>query len=110
MIMKKLPTLAAFLFGMLGLALLAAAAFPPRHSRVLDPAMITPWRSLAYGVDLGASSSWLYELPFDSANGDRSNLALFENGKPLGPAHASHATIEASGRGAYSHWNDILVF
>lgn len=33
-----------------------------------------------------------------------SPLRLFENGKPLGPAHASHTDIRTLGRGRYSHW------
>lgn len=43
----------------------------------------------------------------------RSNLQLLENGKPLGPAHALHDTIRATGLGAYSHWGlsgSILQF
>jgi len=40
----------------------------------------------------------------------RSTLRLFENGKPLGPAHASHADIREKGRGRYSHWLTSLRF
>lgn len=39
-----------------------------------------------------------------------SPLLVYENGAPLGPAHASHAVIRNSGSGAYSHWKDDLYF
>ncbi len=41
----------------------------------------------------------------------RSPLALFEAGRPLGPAHSLHHTIREEGRGRYSHWrigHDLL--
>jgi 2-polyprenyl-3-methyl-5-hydroxy-6-metoxy-1,4-benzoquinol methylase len=37
-------------------------------------------------------------------------IRLFENDAPLGPSHALHADIRASGGGAYSHWSDDLYF
>ncbi len=42
-------------------------------------------------------------------DGDRtthngSGLLLFENGRPLGPAHALHEDIRRKGGGRYSHW------
>lgn len=39
-----------------------------------------------------------------------SELALFEDGQPLGPAHTLHADISAQGGGCYSHWEDGLWF
>jgi hypothetical protein len=36
----------------------------------------------------------------------RSPVCLFEDGAPLGPAHSLHASIRASGSGAYSHWRN----
>jgi hypothetical protein len=43
----------------------------------------------------------------------QSNLQLIENGKPLGPAHALHDTVQTVGLGAYSHWGiggELLQF
>lgn len=34
----------------------------------------------------------------------RSPIQLYENDKPLGPAHSVHADIGTTGRGRYSHW------
>lgn len=40
----------------------------------------------------------------------RSPLRLFEDGRPLGPAHALHADIRLHGSGRYSHWGDSILF
>jgi hypothetical protein len=36
----------------------------------------------------------------------RSPFLLFENDRPLGPAHSEHAEIREHGHGRFSHWND----
>jgi len=57
-----------------------------------------------------------YFLVLNQPGGDtmdspqRSTLQLFENGKPLGPAHSLHADIRSSGQGRFSHWIDHLYF
>jgi len=43
-----------------------------------------------------------------SSGGNVSNVVLYENGKPLGPAHSVHNTIRTVGNGAYSHWRNSL--
>jgi predicted O-methyltransferase YrrM len=48
--------------------------------------------------------------PSDNMEGDFSNLELFEDGKPLGPAHSKHKLIREQGRGAYSHWRGQILF
>jgi hypothetical protein len=40
----------------------------------------------------------------------RSPLRLFEDDRPLGPSHSLHTHIRNTGRGAYSHWRDDLMF
>lgn len=40
----------------------------------------------------------------------RSPLLLFEDGRPLGPAHTLHSEIRAYGMGRYSHWGSVLYF
>jgi hypothetical protein len=50
-------------------------------------------------------------LPGDSASAPRaSGLQLFEDGVPLGPAHAPHDVIRHQGRGSFSHWERALHF
>lgn len=40
----------------------------------------------------------------------KSLLALFEDGRLIGPAHQIHQLIMTHGRGAYSHWGRSLIF
>jgi SAM-dependent methyltransferase len=40
----------------------------------------------------------------------RSRLMLYEDGVPIGFAHAPHSHIEKYGCGRYSHWADGLIF
>lgn len=39
-----------------------------------------------------------------------SSLMLFEDGRPLGPAHAPHDEMRALGGGRFSHWGAHLYF
>ena len=41
---------------------------------------------------------------------DASRIRLLEDGKPLGPAHASHEDVRRLGAGCYSHWFDHVFF
>ena len=41
---------------------------------------------------------------------DRSPVVLYEDGKPLGPAHTLHADISKLGHGRFSHWGKIIIF
>src|SRR5436853_5305763 len=54
------------------------------------------------------STLFPYTTLFRSAR--RSRLRLMEDGKPLGPAHASHDDIRSHGGGLFSHWGDDLYF
>lgn len=57
-----------------------------------------------------AVNSMLASIADSNDSPKRSPLRLFENGKPLGPWHALHLRIRASGNGAYSHWQNQLLF
>lgn len=76
----------------------------------------SPLRSLSPPYRALSGAQWVASLPADVDEPDgahpcrQSRLALFENGDPLGPAHSSHADIEALGGGRYSHWQDGLRF
>ena len=45
----------------------------------------------------------------DQAAAQRSPLILYEDEKPLGPAHSLHHEVEYIGRGRYSHWKDVGI-
>ena len=45
----------------------------------------------------------------DDPAAQRSPLILYEDDKPLGPAHSPHEEVEHVGRGRYSHWKEIGI-
>ena len=55
---------------------------------------------------------WVVEVPefLPSDKEAASSLRLFENGRELGPGHASHDEVRRSGCGRYSHWGAALYF
>lgn len=60
-------------------------------------------------------SGYSYYLPLFASGGDNlststSNVTIYENGLPLGPAHSLHATVRTVGKGAFSHWRNSLYF
>jgi hypothetical protein len=55
--------------------------------------------------------AWTRDLADDDNDPERSPLVVYEDGKPLGPAHAFHSDIVANGGGRFSHWKGIgMVF
>ena len=77
-----------------------------------DSARFKPWpRSNPW------TKAYVFEVPeqdqlADSADDTfRSPLIVYENDKPLGPAHSGHEAVMKDGRGRYSHWKGLgLVF
>lgn len=70
---------------------------PPAFEEVLDPQKMRKEIGHAYQVSL------VHGSPSDQGGGV-SKLALFEDGKPLGPRNSPHAVIRTDGAGRYSHW------
>ena len=56
-----------------------------------------------WGVDVAVDGN-------DVEKNTLSTLRLYEDERPLGPAHAMHAEIEQHGAGRYSHWGRRLYF
>lgn len=46
----------------------------------------------------------------DKESGNRSQIILLEDGKPLGPARCLHADIRTRGEGRYSHWTRTALY
>jgi hypothetical protein len=68
----------------------------------------TPVGQFGYFVQL---QPWSVVRPFvidfdSSVRPKASALRLTEDGRPLGPSHADHASVGSEGRGRYSHWGD----
>jgi hypothetical protein len=69
--------------------------------------------SESYLIRLGQDARWarLFANSGDTPNDPRrSNLRLWVNGQPAGPAHTTHDDIRKHGGGRYSHWGDVLLF
>ncbi|HMN95813.1 MAG TPA: hypothetical protein PKC43_11980 [Phycisphaerales bacterium] len=92
------------------LATAYVAIRPPTIERRLASVTIEPhggraWRAAVPRIP------WPATFRTDSVNRPRaSGLLLFEDGVPLGPAHALHATVAEEGAGRYSHWGAHLIF
>lgn len=90
--------------------------FPYTHDNgVTEPAAVRARADLENArPDTG--HCWTVPLPAladvcdHSGAPSRSTLLLFEDDRPLGPAHASHQDVRDRGRGAYSHWGEQLYF
>jgi hypothetical protein len=81
-----------------GFLRIARAYLRPRYSAVVRG--FTPERGHCYLAPLPAHL--LSDRESSSA------IQVFENSRPLGPAHASHEDIRWIGKGRFSHWGDQL--
>ncbi len=88
------------------LAVGLAWLFAPTAHTEINPADIYPERGGAFITwpHLATPRGYVIETR------GYSRLLLFEDGKPLGPALASHNDIRDAGGGAYSHWGRSLYF
>ena len=59
-----------------------------------------------------SGNCWIADLPhiLPSDADSLSRVCLFEDGVPLGPAHARHDDIRQLGRGRFSHWGSQIYF
>ena len=52
------------------------------------------------------SDDYLFSAVADTSDDTtRSTIMIYEDGKPLGPAHSSHADVGNIGLGRFSHWH-----
>lgn len=73
--------------------------------------------SLAPPFRRAGAAGWIADLPAElhgltdtNAEPYRSQLRLLEDGRPLGPPHCIHESIEKVGRGRYSFWDRVVYF
>jgi SAM-dependent methyltransferase len=64
------------------------------------------WKGAAWRFPLAR----LHELADSADNQRRSPVMVYENGEPLGLAHALHADIASLGGGRFSHWHGEILF
>ncbi len=93
-------------------ATLVALTFHGLYVRaVLSPGIVGPFGGSAYIAGLPKAIPPLFSGSGDDVpGGSWSDLRMTEDGRPLGPSHASHAQIRTEGAGAYVHWGEDVVF
>lgn len=97
--MIRMVALSVLIAGLIVGLLSCAQAQEPKRYRI-PPDVMRPEIGFAYtaGMDFGE------EGDRGTPGADDSQLLLFEDGRPLGPAHSLHAAIREQGGGRYSHW------
>ena len=98
--------------GALAILWIVFEAWIPDRVAVIRPADIRPERGCAYVVEaLRPKSRRLAMIEADGVGAIRgSRLIITENGHLLGPGSAMHDDIRQAGRGAYSHWENVVYF
>ena len=96
-----------------------AVYFEHTYVRHPDP---PNWNQISGPFAHEGGYSWAFVMPreFDATADTavdlkRSTMQLYEDGKPIGPAHARHVDIANLGGGRYSHWRvpggaSVLIF
>lgn len=96
---------------MLHIGWMILVAHPPSLSYVLPNSTVAPESGFAFVVPIPSQMRTGYMLPTDTnERPDGSWLTVFEDGRPLGPAHSLHSDIRAKGGGRFSHWGQSLLF
>jgi hypothetical protein len=92
-------------------AVLGVIWFTPSFKASIAASSISAEAGAAYVAAVPFERNFLYVLSADGmAAPHRSQLALLEDGKVLGPAHSPHALIRERGAGRYSHWAGSIIF
>jgi hypothetical protein len=113
---RRLPLVAEIFLLLFSFSIAAAwldFEFRPRTVQFsLATAQVMPERGRAYAVVVPkAGLRNFVEVDSDSPRAPQaSSLELYEDGRLLGPSHWSHNDIRDNGRGAFSHWNEVLLF
>lgn len=106
---EALPLWGALLFTGFALLLLVALAeagvFRGRGATSVSATEPIGGYGYSYAMGVDARRAWPLTIRSDhNERPARSSLSLYENGRPLGPAHTEHAAIVKDGGGAFSHW------
>ena len=76
----------------------------------VDKKDVVPLEGKAFQVRVVTPLGSLYAAGNTSGEPRRSTLTLYEDERPLGPAHVELKQIRSKGGGAYSHWGEALIF
>lgn len=110
----------SFVVALVSIYLIGVGTFLILTRRIVAPSFLRVFRALAYGpyagavtgIELESGHCYIAVLPgyLLSDLGSHSSLHLFEDDRALGPAHAPHDEIRASGGGRFAHWGPRLYF
>ena len=101
---------AILILSLLNGAALVAFLAAPKLEASINIRAITPDQGVAYIAPVEIHPRFPYVVLNDAVGAAPSSLELFEDGRPLGPAHAPHDAIRSSGAGRYSHWGTSIWF
>ncbi|WP_295392837.1 hypothetical protein [uncultured Thiodictyon sp.] len=96
----------------LALAIAGLSAAAPTIEKRLDSGRLTARGGQGFEMALGSLAAAPFSVPGDAvgdSHEQQSRLELFEDGRPLGPAHSLHQDVDSVGSGAYSHWGKALL-
>ncbi|HEY0913101.1 MAG TPA: hypothetical protein VGD75_23005, partial [Bradyrhizobium sp.] len=80
---------------------------PPRPGKPWPLQAIHPYGGSAFHAHVDAFES----LADDNADQQHSPVVLYEDDKPLEPAHSVIADVVRNGRGRYTHWKGVgMIF
>ncbi len=92
-------------------AIVAAALFAPTINAPVAVQTCSPRRRVSlHRTGARPARNALLSLSSDSmSHPDASRLHLFEDGRPLGPAHSLHDAVRELGGGRFLHWGTAAV-
>lgn len=85
-----------------------AEGFPKLVGRMVRRRYVGGFRDIRHDE----KHCWVAPVPKEllSDKDGASRLVLFEDDRPLGPAHCGHDDIRRDGAGRYSHWGEQVYF
>jgi hypothetical protein len=84
----------------------------PGFKKIIKRRFRRPYSGAVTDFQREQQHCWLAAVP-DALVSDReaaSWLVLFEDGRPLGPAHSPHSEVRTIGKGRYAHWGAAVYF
>jgi hypothetical protein len=101
-----------YLIGVGSFLILSRRIVAPSFLRILRAIVCRPYAGLVTKVELDQGHCYTAPLPayLLSDLESHSSLLLFEDDRPLGPAHVAHDDIRTSGAGRFAHWGARLYF
>lgn len=84
----------------------------PGIGKLLAKGLRKPYKGALTTIGPESGKCWIAPVPdyVPSDKDSASSLVLFEDGRPLGPAHQGHDDIRRNGSGRFSHWGAQLYF